>query len=289
MKHEFSRILNAAADCELDSVALPLMYKPSVAETASALPSSSTVLNEEERPPAVLMLHGFTGNPGELQYAAARIAHAGYTVSVPRLPGHGTGGKDFLLTKAVDWIRRSVDAYMELSAQASSVSLVGLSMGALIAVLMAATFKVHSLAMCAPALEVNQPFLSLTPIIGRFVKSYGGSYDPEKVKPEFRALAHEYRSRRWVRGAGELYRLQRAARVALPHISCPITTLLAAGDPTVPLSVQTRIRDSVTTADHDLRVFAGNDHVILNGAARDQVLDVILERLRSHNAPFIKA
>ncbi len=231
--------------------------------------------------PAVLLLHGFTGNPGELKYAAERIAEAGYNVSVPRLPGHGTTGAEFEVTQAEDWLRRSVDAYLDLRAESSSVSLVGLSMGALIAVLMSARLKVNALLMCAPALDVNQRFLPLTPILGKFLRSYRGSYNPENVKPEFRRLAEEYRTRRWVRGAGELYRLQQAARKALPQVVCPIPTVLTAADPTVPVSVQTRIHNSVRSTDHQLRVFDGSDHVILNGSAREQVVGFLIERLNS--------
>ncbi|TVR89040.1 MAG: alpha/beta fold hydrolase [Spirochaetaceae bacterium] len=278
MKHEFSGLLHAAAERSVDPVAIPIMYPP-VQKTLTP----STVSAEATHPPAILMLHGFTGNPGELKYAAQRISEAGYTVSVPRLPGHGTGGADFEYTGANDWIRRSVDAYLDLRAQSASVSLVGLSMGALIAVLMASSIEIQALVMCAPALEVNQRFLPFTPILGKLVKSYTGSYNPEKITPEFRELAQQYRSRRWVRAAGELYRLQRAARIALPHILCPSTTLLADSDPTVPISVQTRISNSLARPDHELRVFETNDHVILNGSAREQVLDYLIERLDFHH------
>jgi len=278
MKHEFSRLLNAAADCVVDSVALPLIYRQ--LPSGHHLPFGSPTKMQR---PAVLMLHGFTGNPGELRYAAERVADAGYTVSVPRLPGHGTTGSEFAITAAEDWLRRSVDAYLDLRTESSSVSLVGLSMGALIAVLMASSLKVNALFMCAPAIDVNQRFLPLTPMLGKFLTSYRGTYNPENVKPEFRRLAQEYRSRRWVRGAGELYRLQRAARKALPQVSCPITTVLTASDPTVPVSVQTRINNSVRSTDHQVRVFDGSDHVILNGSAREQVLDFVIERLNSHH------
>jgi len=38
----------------------------------------------------LLLLHGFTGNPITMRSLTDAFVAAGFTVSVPRLPGHGT-------------------------------------------------------------------------------------------------------------------------------------------------------------------------------------------------------
>ncbi|MCK4516990.1 MAG: carboxylesterase, partial [Spirochaetaceae bacterium] len=45
---------------------------------------------------AVLLLHGWTGYTGRLAYLGEKLAAAGYTVRLPRLPGHGTNVRDLL-------------------------------------------------------------------------------------------------------------------------------------------------------------------------------------------------
>ena len=62
---------------------------------------------------AILGLHGFAGYPGELSLPASVLQKEGYSVFVPRLPGHGTNSEDFNATSHHDWIRKAVDSYEE--------------------------------------------------------------------------------------------------------------------------------------------------------------------------------
>jgi len=80
-------------------------------------------------PFGVLVLHGFTGNPTSMRPIAERLADAGYSVSLPRLPGHGTSVEDMMTTSWADWSRAALDAYDELARSSKLVAVVGLSMG----------------------------------------------------------------------------------------------------------------------------------------------------------------
>jgi carboxylesterase len=77
----------------------------------------------------VLVLHGFTGNPTSMRSIAERGAAAGYSVELPRLPGHGTTVEDMITTTWADWSKTAEDAYDELSERCDRVAVVGLSMG----------------------------------------------------------------------------------------------------------------------------------------------------------------
>ena len=54
-------------------------------------------------PHGILVLHGFTGDPSSMRPLAESLAAAGYTVELPRLPGHGTAMEDMLPTRWADW------------------------------------------------------------------------------------------------------------------------------------------------------------------------------------------
>jgi len=77
----------------------------------------------------VLVLHGFTGNPEEMRGVAEAAANAGYSVELPRLPGHGTSVEDLMTTTWDDWSHHAAATYEELAARCDKVAVVGLSMG----------------------------------------------------------------------------------------------------------------------------------------------------------------
>ena len=80
-------------------------------------------------PVGVLVLHGFTGNPQSMRPLAEACAAAGSTVSLPRLPGHGTRVEDMVPTGWADWSAAAERAYDELAARCEAVCVAGLSMG----------------------------------------------------------------------------------------------------------------------------------------------------------------
>ncbi|MFN8016520.1 MAG: alpha/beta fold hydrolase [Acidimicrobiales bacterium] len=80
-------------------------------------------------PVGVLVLHGFTVNPGSMRALAERLAAAGFTVDLPLLPGHGTVVEDMLETGWEDWSAHAEARYQALAARCEQVVVVGLSMG----------------------------------------------------------------------------------------------------------------------------------------------------------------
>lgn len=80
-------------------------------------------------PHGALVLHGFTGNPNSMRGVAEALAGAGFTVELPRLPGHGTTIDDMLTTTWADWSGAAEAAYADLAARCPRVVVVGLSVG----------------------------------------------------------------------------------------------------------------------------------------------------------------
>ena len=66
----------------------------------------------------VLLCHGFTGSPQSLRPWAEYLAAAGLTVSLPRLPGHGTTWQDMARTRWEDWFAEVDRAFDELRGSA---------------------------------------------------------------------------------------------------------------------------------------------------------------------------
>ena len=85
----------------------------------------------------VLILHGFTGNPVSMRPLAEACAREGFSVELPRLPGHGTTIEEMMTTNWADWSATALAAYDELAGRCDRVAVVGLSMGGGLAALVA--------------------------------------------------------------------------------------------------------------------------------------------------------
>jgi len=85
-----------------------------------------------------LLCHGFTGSPATLRPWAEYLAAAGLTVSLPRLPGHGTTWQEMSRTRWEDWHAEIERAFAELQGHTSEIFAMGISMGACLALRLAA-------------------------------------------------------------------------------------------------------------------------------------------------------
>ena len=88
-------------------------------------------------PIAVLLIHGLTGTPTELKSVAKGLCRAGYSVYGVQLAGHCGTEAELLTTKRQDWMKSALDAFDRVSADHETVFVGGLSMGAILALLIA--------------------------------------------------------------------------------------------------------------------------------------------------------
>ncbi|HUY06106.1 MAG TPA: alpha/beta fold hydrolase [Acidimicrobiales bacterium] len=103
---------------------------------------------------AVLLLHGFTGQPYTMRSLANAFLGSGFRVELPRLPGHGTSVEDLESCRFADWTE-SVDAiYLNLARSCARVVLVGLSMGGTLGCWLAERYReIAGLILINPLIE----------------------------------------------------------------------------------------------------------------------------------------
>ena len=102
----------------------------------------------------ILLLHGLGGTPLELKAVARGLSARGFTVSCCQLAGHCSTEQDLLDTKWADWFASAECALTELEARCNTVIVGGLSMGAMLALRLAALHpsRIDGLALFAPTL-----------------------------------------------------------------------------------------------------------------------------------------
>jgi carboxylesterase len=108
--------------------------------TAAVLerPGAAAPAVEARTKPPVLLLHGLTGAPADLQSVTRHMRQAGFQVTAPMLPGHGVGEAELVKTKWRDWLAAAEAELVRLSAGGERVVVGGLSMGAVLSLALAA-------------------------------------------------------------------------------------------------------------------------------------------------------
>lgn len=86
----------------------------------------------------VLLVHGLTGTPAEMRFVGKGLHRAGFTVHGMQLAGHCGDEADLLRTGWRDWYRSVGEAADRLREQVDHLFVAGLSMGAVLALKLAA-------------------------------------------------------------------------------------------------------------------------------------------------------
>jgi carboxylesterase len=174
----------------------------------------------EGGPVGVLLSHGFTATTAEVRLFARFLHERGYTVAGPLLPGHGTTPEEMNRHRWQDWATAVESAYQELASRCERVFVGGESMGAILALYLAAEHpEALGILAYAPALKVaSRATPLLLPLLAPFVPVVSKGESPRTHADDF-----------WqgytvnpLRAAAELARLQREVRRRLTEITQPL-------------------------------------------------------------------
>ncbi len=233
---------------------------------------------------AVLLLHGFTGTPNDMDYLGKRInQETQYTVYIPRLPGHGTSTSDFRQSNARDWLRKTYDSYLNLKNEYKTVYVGGLSMGGLLAILTASHFKVEKLFLIAAALYTHNKLLTLTPVIKHIIPVMENdlAQDPKKYDTEDElVLYHSYWKNHYTAQAAELHKLIRLSKKQLSTIKSNTLILSSETDEQVPMKAAYMIEKKISSQNKRLIIFNNSPHIINNGPEKESCANHIIEFLK---------
>ena len=229
----------------------------------------------------VLLCHGFTGSPASLRPWADRLVAAGLTVSLPRLPGHGTTWQDMAHTRWEDWYAEVDRAYEELRGQSSEIFLMGLSMGACLALRMAELRGdgVAGLVLVNPSLTADTKLFLLAPVLKFVVPSLKGIGSDIK-KEGATELSYD---RVPVRAAATLPQLWHVTQQQLGEVSQPVLVYLSTTDHVVGPASMRVLRAALPPAQLTVRECANSYHVATLDNDAGQIFDGSLEFVRAHS------
>jgi carboxylesterase len=233
-------------------------------------------------PVGVLLCHGFTGTPQSLRPWAEFLAQAGLTVSVPRLPGHGTTWQEMNRTRSEDWYAEAERAFAVLRGKTDEIFLMGLSLGGCIALRIAELRPdaVRGLVVVNPSITADTRLFALAPVMKLLVPSLKGIASDIKKDG-----AHELGYDRVpVKAAATLPRLWRATRDGLGQLSQPVLVYHSTEDHVVGPASLRLLRAALPADQVTVRDCANSYHVATLDNDAAAIFSGSLEFVRAHSA-----
>lgn len=228
--------------------------------------------NHVGRDVAVVLCHGFTGTPQSLRGWAERLAAEGFTVRLPRLPGHGTSWQELNRTRWPDWYAAVEAQLLAVADDHETVVVGGLSMGGALSLRLAEQHPalVHGLVLVNPAIKLTDRRLLTVPVLRHLLPSTPGIASDIR-KPNTTELAYD---RTPLQALHSSIRLYAEVERALPQVSQPLLMLRSAVDHVVPVSSAALVLDRISSSDVTDVVLHDSYHV----ATLDEDAEVIVSR-----------
>jgi carboxylesterase len=229
----------------------------------------------------VLFCHGFTGSPWSLLEWARVTADAGYRVSLPRLPGHGTTWQELNLTSWRDWYAAVERAFLELRANCDRVFVAGLSMGGALALRLAEKYpdEVAGLVLVNPAVTGFAKMTALPAL--QLVRASAKAIGSDIADPGVDEFAYE---RTPLRAAYSMMKMWVDVRACLDLVSCPLLVFRSATDHVVPAASTALVLRHVSSDEITERVLPRSYHVATMDHDKEQIFRESLEFFTRHSA-----
>jgi carboxylesterase len=233
--------------------------------------------------PCVLLIHGYTGSPYDVRPLGEYLHRQGCHVVGVRLRGHGTQVSDLENVVAEDWIADAEQGLAHFGPEAP-INIVGLSMGGLLAILLAARpRRVKNLVLVSPSLRfglvaemiITAGRLGVFPPATVFPKFSGGSdiADPVAKKncPSYLEMP--------LKGLLECDRLRTMALNSLALLTAPLLVAFGKYDSTVDAGgVRTILRRDVD-GEIIFKEYRRSKHVLTLDYDHEQLFDDIWQFL----------
>jgi carboxylesterase len=236
----------------------------------------------------ILLCHGYTGSPQSMRYLAEYLAeHGGFSVSLPRLPGHGTALEDMARTSAVDWLGAVRAALAELEQRCTSVFVVGLSMGGTLALHVAATRPdvVRGAVLINTPLSLDNPDFAAIAFSDE-APEYLPAIGSDIKRADVGELSYPGAP---VATAKHLYALIATARELAPRLSCPLLVFTSREDHVVPPANGPYLLEHAGSSDKRLVMLEDSYHVATLDNDRERIACETLEFIRSRCASAVGA
>jgi len=208
----------------------------------------------------IVLLHGFTGSVAHMRPLGDALNERGYTVMGVNLPGHATTERDMARYGGREWLQSAFDAAAFMRLHCQTVALCGLSMGAVLSLIVAQHGKADACISISAPLPASNRLLPLTGIFGYILPRVAWKEDANRAEQLDQRYDKGYTGFPMRKGA-DLYRLIRQAEANLPQIKCPTLVIQSLDDRAVRANSADTILGGISGEHKEKLILEGVPHV----------------------------
>ena len=237
------------------------------------------LIKGKSRDTGVLLVHGYMAAPLEVKELATYLGRMGLWVYVPRLKGHGTSPDDLATRTYHDWMVSVDTGYAILSNTCKRVIVGGFSVGAGLALDLAARVDAVQgvFAVCPPMRlqDFSSKFVPAVDAWNRLMEKVRLDGAQKKFVENSPENPHINYFRNPISGIMELERFMEKLKPKLSGIRAPALVVQSLGDPVVDPRGSRRVFDLLGSEDKVYMLFNFNRHGILLGGGAQKVFKAI--------------
>ncbi|PXW89168.1 esterase/lipase [Streptohalobacillus salinus] len=226
----------------------------------------------------VLLLHGFTGGPHELEPLTTFFQDTtDWDVVVPTLPGHGL---DLQLAghSYEEWIETAEEAFLALQDRVDKIFLVGFSMGGMIAGYLAGKYHVDKLIMLSP----SRKYLDLKQMTEKASQLLKDSLVGELEENFTYKMYQHKRGKIPVKSYIEFMKCMEVTKSYLKKIDAEVLVLQGIQDGLVPYQSSHEL-DREIPGDIEVIYYSDSTHMIILGDDKKRVIHAVYTFLTRPN------
>ncbi|MBF0485860.1 MAG: alpha/beta fold hydrolase [Candidatus Omnitrophica bacterium] len=272
---------------------------PKVQEQSGANPMSPGISMRGGNGVAVILVHGLTGTPNEMGFLANRLNTSGFSVLCPRLANHDRPLQVLKNTPWQDFYETVRQAYFKTREYSDTIFVSGLSMGALLGLLLAEEFSqsVAGVSCLSPTLFYdgwNCPWYRCFLPVVYWTRLHHFLYfeesPPYGIKNEsLRRRVHDYFSKADAKNHSDIDRygyplfpvsqlrqlelLVKHLKPRLPKVTSPVQIIQAREDDMTSVRNAEFIYNRVSSKDKEMVLLNDSYHIITADQERGKVLD----------------
>jgi len=228
---------------------------------------------------ALLLIHGFTGSPSHMRTVGDAVHAAGFSACGILLPGHGLTLDDMIRSSGPEWLDACVAAYRDMERKYRRVAVSGLSMGGILALLLAEMFEPAACILFAPTIRYRKSVNRLSPLVKHFLRV--SKWRPRAFSDDefLKAYDHGYDGAP-VAKVEDMTRLQTTARSGLSRITAPTLILQSHRDESVHRMAPEIITSRIASTVKEICWTDRSSHVNTIGPDRAYVNDRVVDFMR---------